>query len=173
MGKVWILGQFRTPEQMLEAARKLREGGHADLDGYSPFPVHGMEEAFALPKSRVPLYVLIGALTGASLGYLLQYWCNVVDFPINVGGRPFHLFWSNIPITFECGVLISGFTAFFGLFAICGLPRPHHPVFDANEFRSASQDCFWISIHSTEREKAEADLRALGADEVAVVEERS
>jgi hypothetical protein len=171
MNAPWILGQFETPEAMLDAARQLRERGHADIDGYAPFPVHGMEEAFALPSSKVPYLVLCGGLSGASLGYFMQYWCNAVDFQINVGGRPFHAFWSNIPITFECGILLGGFAAFFGLFALLRLPRLHHPVFDAEPFRSASQDRFWISIRAVEREKAEADLKALGATEISIVED--
>jgi hypothetical protein len=167
----WVLGQFDSPEEMLEAARKLRTLGHADLDGYSPYPLHGMEEAFALKRSRVPLLVLCCALFGASAGYFMQYWCNAVDFPINVGGRPFHALWTNVPITFECGVLLGGFAAFFGVLALCGLPRLHHPVFDAEPFRAASLDRFWISVRADEREKAEADLRSVGATEIAVVED--
>jgi hypothetical protein len=167
----WVLGEFASAEAFLDAAPKLRALGHADLDGYSPYPVHGMEEAFALRRSRVPLVVLCCGLFGASFGYFMQWFCNVFDFPINVGGRPFHALWTNVPVTFECGILLGGLSAFFGLFALCGLPRPHHPVFDAPAFRSASLDKYWISIHSTDREKAEADLRNLGAAEVSVVED--
>src|SRR5262249_36175010 len=141
---------------MLEAARKLREPGLKDIDAYAPYPVHGMEEACGFPKSKVPLLVFGGGMTGAALGYLLQYWCNAVDFPINVGGRPFHSPWQNVPITFECGVLLGSFAAFFGLWALLKLPRLHHPVFEVAAFRSASIDRFWVSVR-TEKTGEERD----------------
>jgi hypothetical protein len=167
---VWVLGQFDSAEALLEAAPKLRELGYDDLDGHTPYPVHGMEEAFALKRSRVPLIVLCFGLFGASAGYFMQWFCNAFDFPINVGGRPFHAMWTNVPVTFECGVLLGGFAAFFGLFILCRLPRPHHPVFDAEPFRSHSLDRFWVSLRCEDGDKAEADLRKLGASEVAFVD---
>jgi hypothetical protein len=169
--KPFVLGQFSSSTSWLEAARALRGKGHDDIEGYSPYPIHGFEEAFAMPRSRVPLLVLCGGLGGASLGYTLQWWCNAVNFPINVGGRPEHSFWQNIPITFECGVLLGAASAFFGLFALLKLPRLHHPVFDVNAFRSASIDRYWISVRTADTDKARADLAAAGADEISIVEE--
>ncbi len=173
--KAWVLGQFSSSDALLDAGRQLRTLGHSDLDAYSPYPLHGIEEALALPKSRVPLMVLCAALIGASSGYLLQWWCNVISYPINVGGRPLHSPWTNVPITFELGVLISGLTAFFGLFALLGLPRLHHPVFEAESFRRASIDRYFLSVGAAsdeEREKISAELTRLGAEETSVVEER-
>jgi hypothetical protein len=166
---MWVLGEFASAQKMLEATRRLRALGHREIDGHSPYALDELEEAFALPRSRVPLLVLVGGLLGAAAGYVMQWWCNAVDFPINVGGRPFHSTWSFVPITFETGVLGAAFAAFFGLFILLRLPRLHHPIFEVNAFRSASLDSFWISIHTDERKVAEADLRALGAIEVEVV----
>ncbi len=175
--KAWILGQFETPEAMLVAGRHLRELGYADLDGYAPYPVHGLEEAFGFKPSRVPLLVLIGGLTGAASGYALQWWCNAVDWPINVGGKPFHSPWLNVPITFELGVLFGAFAAVFGLFTLLKLPRLHHPVFEVPEFRRASIDRFWISVCTAvgpdEQSKIAAQLAALGATDVSTVADPS
>lgn len=165
-----VLGQFASSVKWLEAARTLRARGHAGVEGYSPYPIHGFEEAFGMPRSRVPLLCLGGAISGASIAYLMQWWMNAVDFPINVGGRPEHSFWQNIPITFELGVLLGAFGAFFGLFALLKLPRLHHPVFDIAAFKSASIDRYWISVPAADVERARADLAGCGADEISVVE---
>src|SRR5262249_27089879 len=85
--QTWVLGEFATPQGMLGAVRHLRRLGYKNLDTYSPYPVEGSSEALGLPRSRVALFVLVGGLVGATLGYLLQYFCNVYDFPINIGGE--------------------------------------------------------------------------------------
>jgi hypothetical protein len=169
------MGQFDTPEQMLTAARTLRESGHSEIDAYAPYPVHGMEEACGYTKSIIPKLVLGGGLAGAAGGYLLQFWCNAIEYPINVGGRPFHSPWQNVPVTFECGVLLGSLTAFLGLWMLCQLPRLHHPVFEVAKFRSASIDRFWVSVRTSagdvDREKISKQLGELGASEISTVEE--
>ncbi len=170
-----VLAEFAEPEPMVAAARKLREAGRAGLDAYSPFPVHGIDEALQLPRSKVPLVALIAGLLGAAGGYVLQWWTNAVDYEINVANRPPHAWPTNIPVTFESGVLLCALTLFFGsLFYFFGLPRPYHPVFEAEEFRSASLDKFWISAELAEGEEPqdlERTLRELGARRVTQVRE--
>jgi hypothetical protein len=168
--KRFVLAEFSEPELMVAAARRLREAGREGLDAYSPYPVHGIEEALKLPRSKVPLVALIAGLAGATGGYVLQWWTNAVDYDLNVGNRPSHAWPTNIPVTFESGVLICALTIFFGsLFYFFGLPRTYHPVFEAEEFRSASLDKFWISAELSEDEGAqelERTLRELGAQRV-------
>jgi hypothetical protein len=82
------------------------------------------------------------------VGYALQYFVSVVDYPHNVGGRPFHSWPSFIPVTFETTVLLAAFGAVFGMFALNGLPRPHHPVFGARGFDRASTDAFFLCIEA-------------------------
>lgn len=146
MKGVYVLGQFPTSDALLAAARRLREQGFADLDAHSPYPLHGAAEALGLKRSRVPLFVLIGGLTGVTLGYLMQWWMNAVDYPILVGGRPAHSPPSNIPITFETGILLAVLSAFFGAMALFGLPQHYHPVFRVHAFRRASVDQLWLSV---------------------------
>lgn len=171
---LFVLGEYDTGERMIAAARALREAGHGDLDAFTPFPLHGVEEVLGLEKSKVPWLVFAGGMLGAIGGYLVQWWTNAVDYPINVGGRPAHSWPLNIPVTFEMGVLIGAFGAFFGCLGLMRLPRLHHPVFEADAFRSASLDRFWVSVRAADdvdvvREK----LLALGASQTAVVEGRS
>ena len=171
--KTFVLGEFSDTGLLLKAGRALREAALGKLDAYSPYPVHGMEEALGIPKSIIPKIALSGAIAGGLGGYGLQYWCNVIDYPLNVGGRPLHGWPSNIPITFESAILLTALSIFFGSIFLFGLPRPYHPVFESEAFRSASLDRFWISIESdqppSELRPLEEKLRALGASHVETV----
>jgi hypothetical protein len=173
--KRFVLGEFREPEACVEAARKLHQGGVVGLDAYSPYPMHGIDDALDLPRSKVPLVALTGGVLGASGGYVMQWWMNGVNWPINVGNRPPHGFWTNIPITFECGILLAVLSIFFGaIFGFFQLPRPYHPVFESEQFRSASLDAFWISAEADDEEQAaglEEKLRQAGAGRVHTVVE--
>ncbi len=174
--KTWVLAEFKSAERLLESARKLREEGYSRLDTYSPFPLEGTSEALGLSKSRVPLLALVGGLGGATLGYLVQWLTNAVDWPINVGGRPPHSTPAFVPITFESGVLMSAFFIFFGLWLILRLPQPYHPVFELEGFRSASTHGFWLSVETDPTESDANEVRArmqsLGAIQVSVVGEQ-
>ncbi len=173
--KTFVLGEFRDPDSVLVAARTLREAKVGTLDAYSPFPVHGMEEALGLPRSRVPLMALICGVSGACGGYLLQWWCNAWDYPLNVGDRTIAGWPTNIPITFESGILMTALALFFGTIGFFfKLPRPYHPVFESEAFRSASLDAFWISVEQEQDDESAVApvlqrLRDLGARHVETV----
>jgi Protein of unknown function (DUF3341) len=115
MAHTHVLAEFKDEAALCAAARRMRAIGHARLDAHSPVPVHGVDEALGLRKSRVPLIGLVGGLLGASGGYLMQWWMNAVDYPINVANRGFHAPPANIPITFECGVLGASLSIVVGL----------------------------------------------------------
>ncbi len=157
-----LLAEFDTPERLLTAARRARAEGYRRMDAYTPMPVEGLAEAVGLGRSRVPLIVLLGGLTGCFGGFFLQWWIAVLDYPINVGGRPLNSWPSFIPVTFELTILLSAISAMVGLFALCRLPRPHHPVFNVPEFERASQDRFFLCIEARDaRFDAEATRRFL------------
>jgi len=171
----WILGEFESEEELLKAARELRQNAQLDVETYSPYPLHGASEAVGLKASKLPLFALVAGLSGATLAYLIQFYTNAVSWPINVGGRPPHSAPVFVPITFETGVLISGFAIFFALWALLRLPQPYHPVFEVEGFRRASIDGLWLSVEtavSSETERLAERLRALGARQVAVVRDK-
>jgi hypothetical protein len=170
----FVLGEFADSDAMLVATRKMREKGHKKLDTHSPYPVHGIEEALGLGRAKIPTIVLLGAITGACVAYAMIYFMNVVDFPINVANRPPHSPPANIPITFELAVLLGGTSSFFGLMGLMRLPEPYHPVFEAESFRRASIDGFFVSIEVPKGQNpadVAAQLGEFGPTEVQVIEE--
>jgi hypothetical protein len=169
----YVLAEFKDDRTLFEAARRLRVMGHDRLDTHSPYPLHGAEQALGLRRSAVPLIALVGGVTGAVSGYLMQWWMNASDYALNVGNRPPHSPPANIPITFEVGVLFAAISIVIGLFALSGFPRTYHPTFEVEAFRTASIDALWLSAEvSADEAQAVADeLGRLGAVQVSRVEE--
>jgi hypothetical protein len=171
----YVVAEFASEEAILAAARALRGQGLAELDLHTPVPLHGADEALGLKRSVVPKIALTFGVLGAATGYFIQWYMVAFDFPINVGGRPPHSAPAFIPVTFELGVLFAALSIFLGLFALWGMPRLHHPVFEVEAFRSATVDGLWLSA-ATEAARAEAlagQLRTLGARSVEVVPEEA
>jgi hypothetical protein len=143
-----VMAEFETGEALLEAARRAHEAGYRRMDGFSPFPLHGLSEALGFRRTRLPLVTLIGGLLGGGGAYFMLWYASVIRYPINIGGRPLHSWPAFIPITFELTVLGAAFFALFGMFALNGLPMPYHPVFNVPEFVRASRDRFFLLIEA-------------------------
>lgn len=154
-----VLAEFASAEALLAAAEAAWTKGFRAMDAYSPFPVEGLAEAIGFEKTRVPLVVLVGGIVGGVTAYGMQYFSAVADYPLNVGGRPLHSWPSFIPITFELTVLFAAFAAVIGMLLMNGLPKPYHPVFNAPEFRLASQTRFFLCIKASDPLFRENDAR--------------
>jgi len=170
-----VIAEFTTPEALIAAAHRARQAGYARMDAYSPFPIEEVIEEVAPGNTGVPILVLIMGLTGALTGFSIQYFGNVIDWPMNIGGRPINV--SNwpamIPITFELGILFAAFTAAISMVILNGLPMPYHPVFNVPNFERASQDGFFLCIEATDplfdRAQTSQFLRMLGPTQVSEV----
>jgi len=170
-----LMAEFHDTGAIVAAARKAYEAGYRKMDAFTPFPLEELSEALGWhTRGRLPKMVLAGGLLGAAAGYCLQYYAAVIAYPVNVGGRPLHSWPSFIPITFEVGVLGAAITAVLGMLALNGLPRPHHPVFNAPNFALASTDRFFLCIEASDPrfdlEGTKRFLESLDPSEVSEIE---
>ena len=168
-----LMAEFDNPTALVNAARAAREQGYRKLDAYSPFPIEELTDTLHLHRNKLPLIVLGGGILGGLTGYLMQYYITVIDFPINIGGRPLHSWPAYIIITFELTILFGAISAVLGLLGLCGLPMPYHPAFNVPRFALASRNRFFLCIEARDplfdREKTSAFLETLEPREVSEV----
>lgn len=143
-----VVAEFTEAREVVEAAKRAYAQGYRRMDAYTPFPVEDLAEALGNKWTRVPLIVFTGGVVGAVGGYFMEWYSMAVDYPINVGGRPFNSWPAYIPITFELMVLCASIAAIVGMLVLNRLPRPHHPVFNVPEFERASTDRFFLCIEA-------------------------
>jgi Protein of unknown function (DUF3341) len=143
-----LLAEFQDANELVTAASRAYEAGYRRLDAFTPFPVEGLAEVIGFHEKKLPMLVLAGGVAGALGGFGLQYWASVIEYPMNIGGRPYDSWPSFIPVTFETTILVAAFTAVFGMLALNGLPMPYHPVFNADRFALASRDRFFLLVEA-------------------------
>jgi hypothetical protein len=143
-----LMAEFDTPTALVAAANAARLEGYRRMDAYSPIPIEELHAALGFHHTRLPLIVLIGGILGGAGGYGLQYWSQVIAYPLNIGGRPFNSWPQFIPVTFETTILGAALAAVFGMLALNGLPMPYHPVFNAPRFALASRNRFFLCIEA-------------------------
>lgn len=102
---------FRRERDLLAAAEEARASGYEIHDAFTPFAVHGMDEAVGLRRSRLTWIAFAAGAGGLVLGLGLQVWTSAYDWPLIVGGKPFNSFPLFIPVAFELTVLLSGLIA--------------------------------------------------------------
>jgi len=169
-----VLAEFPSAAALYHACEGVRDAGYTKWDAHTPFPVHGLEGAMGLRRSPLPWIVLVAGLTGAALGFALQWWVAASAYPLVISGKPFFSWPAFIPITFELGVLFAAAGAVFGMLGLNRLPMHHHPLFRSRVFERVTDDAFFISIESWDpRFDAAATpklLESLGARSVELLE---
>jgi Protein of unknown function (DUF3341) len=166
-----VVAVFDTPEAVKHAAMHLRRLGVRNLAAYTPHPVEGLDEIIHPgPKVFLPLLMFAAAVLGATWGYWIQYWDEALNYPINVGGRPFNSWPAFAVGTFEFMLLFTVAAGFFGMLALSRLPKLYHPIFESISFARASRDRFVICVEAKDpRFDASAVRRAfeeLGAERI-------
>ncbi len=116
-----FIGMFDNEHDTLDAIRASRRRGFKVVDVYGPYAVHGVDDAMGLQPSRLPWIVFAMGLLAAALKVWFEFWTTAVDWPINVGGKPFNSLPAFVPVTFEVMVLGAGVTAVLAFLIVCRL----------------------------------------------------
>lgn len=169
---IGLMAEYETVDAVVSAAAKVRSAGFTRWDVHSPFPIHGIDPVMGIRPTILPWIVLGGGLSGLIGGLVLQWFCNAYDYPIIISGKPFWSLPANIPIIFECTVLLASITAVFGMFALNNLPMLYNPLFKSERFRRVTDDRFFIVIDASDRRFDEAETTQLLTDSGAVAIER-
>jgi hypothetical protein len=159
------LARFDDADALLLAVRELRGLGYTRIEACTPYAVEGLAEALGPVRNRIPLLVLLGGLCGGFGTLLLQWYASVVDYPIDVGGRPDASWPAFIPAALEMTILFAALFGIVGMFVANGLPRLHHPLFAVPGFEAASRDGFFLWLRADDprfdAQRARADLERL------------
>ena len=144
-----LLARFSGAEPLLQAVRQMRaESPGTPVEAYSPFPIPGLDAALGAARNLIPWLMGLGGLLAGLGTFALEGYSAVIDYPINVGGRPLGSWPAFVPPAIEMAVLGA---VLFGVIAMLsgnGLPRLHHPLFDVPAFEHASADGFFLLLRT-------------------------
>jgi hypothetical protein len=170
-----IIAEFETPAAIMRAAEKVRDSGFRKWDVFTPFPVHGMDQAMGLKNSRVGWFSFIGGVTGYTCGMLMIWWMNAVDYAIVIGGKPMFSPFGAFPPCYELTILLGSFGSLLGMLFLNRLPRLHHPLLKHRRFALATHDRFFLVIETGDPKYSETETRKLleatGSTRIEMVEE--
>ena len=156
-----LLAEFETTAEILHAAAQVRDAGYRRWDVFTPFPVHGMDEAMGLRSSKVGWFTFIGGVTGFTTGMLMIWWMNAFDYSIVVGGKPLFSPIYAFPVSYELTILLGAFGSLFGMLILNRLPRLYNPLFRSTRFHLVTHDRFFIVIESNDPRFSETETRKL------------
>ena len=168
-----LIAEFKTVLNVLDAAKRIRDEGFTNWDVLTPFPIHGLDGAMGLKRSKVPYFTFFGGLAGMITAVVMVWYMNAYDYPLVVGGKPFFSPIFPFPVFYELTILLAAFGTFFGMFIVNKLPMHHHPVFEHEGFSRVTDDHFWIVIESVdpkfEQERTKKLLEELGGFDVTLL----
>lgn len=146
-----IAATFKSPDDIINAAKKVTKAGYTNFDVNTPYPVHGMDKAMNIKPSKLGFVTLVMGLSGASIALLFMYWTMSIDYPLVIGGKPFFALPAFIPITFEVTVLLATVSTVIAMLALFfRLPDNKHPLHDTDYMKAVSADKFGLVIESSD-----------------------
>lgn len=147
-----VVGFFTGPDELLEGMKKLKAQNYEHFDAFSPFPVHGMDDAQGLKPSLLPYITFFGGVTGFITACVLTMYTSAHDWALIVGGKEFNSWQAFVPILFELTVLLSALSTFAGMLALNRLPNTKDAAFDPG----ITSDKFALFIGSPGKPKVDA-----------------
>ena len=155
-----IAALFKTPDEIIEVAKKTAAAGYHKYDIHSPYPVHGIERAMKLKPSKLGFITHVSGLTGSTIALLLMYWTMSVDYPMIIGGKPFFALPAFIPVTFEVTVLLATLATVIGMITFFfRFPENDHPLHDTEYMKKVSRDHYGLVIEASDKHFDESKVR--------------
>jgi Protein of unknown function (DUF3341) len=145
-----LLAQFDSAADIFNAAIAVRDAGFTRWDVYTPFPIHGMDDAMGVKKSPVGFFTFTGGFIGFFTGMTMIWFMNKYDYGLVVGGKPLFTPLYAFPVSYELTILLGAFGTLGGMLLLNRLPRWYNPLFTSERFRKASDDRFFICIESAD-----------------------
>jgi mono/diheme cytochrome c family protein len=169
-----VLGLFDTADALMEAIPRVRGKVSGRLEAYTPYPIHGLDEALGLRRSPIGGMVMIMGAVGAATALVFQWWMSAVDYPLITGGKALFSWQAFVPILFELMVLFATFTAGMGMLLLLNkLPFFGHPVLHSRAIRAITRDRFALALEAEDAtfdaDAARAVLEAAGGTEIEVL----
>ena len=164
-----VLAEFNSPKALYNAAKKVRDNGYTAFDVFSPFPIHGMDEAMGLSPTKLPWLTLTGGAIGLLTGFGLQTWVATSAYKMVISGKPLFSYQAFVPITFELMVLFAAFFTVFGMFALNKLPQPYHPLFKSINFSKVTTDGFFLAVETNDESNVSDFLKEIGGENVELI----
>ncbi|WP_142848425.1 DUF3341 domain-containing protein [Telmatospirillum sp. J64-1] len=168
MNRPWgLLAEFDDSDRLIEAVRRTREAGYTEFEAHTPFPVEGLADALDFQENKIDPLHLAGGIVVGGAALLLQWWINVVDYPLNIGGRPLAAWPAFVLPTFEIATVGATVVGVAAMLYLNGLPgRKTHPLLKMERFHLASDSRFFLSIQASdpvyEPRRTRAFLEGLG-----------
>lgn len=170
-----IIAEFETPADVMHVAEQMRDAGFTRWDVFTPFPMHGLDDAMGIKSSKVGWFAFIGGVTGYASCMLMIWWMNAVDYQIPIGGKPMFSPFGAFPPSYELTILFGAFGALGGMLFLNRLPRLHHPLLKHRRFALASHDRFYVVVETDDPKFSETETRKLlegaGSKHIEMVEE--
>jgi len=171
-----MIAEFSETPKVFKAAMKVRDAGYTKWDVHTPFPIHDMEEAMGIKTTKLPLLAAGAALSGLLIAISLQWGIDML-YPVVLQGKPLFAWQPFMPVMFELSILATAFMCIFGMLALNGLPRFHHPLFSNERFHRVSNDRFFIAIEASDPNfdpiKTKKLLEEVGGTDITLVEDES
>jgi hypothetical protein len=143
-----VMAEFDSAQAVVDAARLVMAEGFTRVEAYTPVPIEELNDIIHRKRTRLSRLVLVGGLTGMASGFALQYWTSVIDYPLNIGGRPLASWPAFVVPSYELTILFAALTATIAMIVANGLPQPYHPVFNVTRFSLASSDKFFLVVEA-------------------------
>ncbi len=153
---------YNTPNEIITAAADVAGKGYEKFDVYTPYPMHGMDDAMGMKSSKVGYVSFALGLTGMCLALLMIWWMSSVNYQNIIGGKPFFSLPPAIPITFEGTVLLTGIATVFGMLILFNqLPKINSPLNDTDFMKRVSSDKFGVVIKADDEKFSDSEVRKL------------